>query len=222
MSQRIALVLIFCTSIHVFAKKRIMKKKQIEQMTREEILENFNNWLEIYESMTKTSSNDSWQFIDWFNVGTDMSTFAKTQEQLEQSEGPFYRALALDSTSTKVLVNLGTLLGRQGKFSEAIQYLEIAVKLDPYDQLAKRNLDKAKQFRLHQSALKGGTSDGDPRPLTEKKKMGTKTIRISLDEVIQGTGIGGKLDTATRQAILDSIHDQDRKQKLANTHEDEL
>lgn len=153
---------------------------------------------------------------EWYNLGSELMENADSNEELERAEYPLRRALEAEPTALDVLDNLGIVLSRQGKLKEAIEYFTQATDIAPDDERAQANLKSALKHRVNQLAALGGTSDGDPRSLYERTgekipgEDGVIRQRISIDELINGTGRGARFDQATRQQVLDSLVERKR------------
>jgi tetratricopeptide (TPR) repeat protein len=158
---------------------------------------------------------------DWYNLGVRMMELASDDTELEEAEEPLRIALRLAPQATDVLGNLGIVLSRQGKLREALVFFDMARKIDPDDKRAQTNYRKAAEMRVSQASMEGGTSDGDPRTQAEKledrardqkgSKQHQRTVKITTDELIRGTGAGAEFDQATRQRVLNDVIRQRRR-----------
>eukprot|EP00941_MAST-03F_sp_MAST-3F-sp1_P000925 g925.t1 len=150
---------------------------------------------------------------DWYTLGSKMERAAKSQEELNHCEAPLYRALALSPTSVNIIGNLGVVLSRQGKLKDAIKLFKTGLELHPQDARLQKNLKSAMDHRLHKLVMEGGTSDGDPRTPAQKK------VKITMRELVEGTGIGAQYSQEMRQAAIDNVLSQ-RRERMKHRSKD--
>lgn len=76
-----------------------------------------------------------------------LGVLAEQSKDLAGAKARYLEALAVDPTLGKAEVNLGTLLGREGRFDEAREHLERGVSLDPQSAIGRVSLGQLAQIR---------------------------------------------------------------------------
>jgi tetratricopeptide (TPR) repeat protein len=138
----------------------LVKKGKID-----EAIENYRRAVKIEPSLVMAH----------YNLGNALAAAS----DLDGAAGAYFEALRLDTDFTQVHNNLGTVLARKGDLGRAVEHFELAVQYFPEDAAARKNLEKALEFREKQdpSEITGSETNlihqsDENRERTEEQQVG--------------------------------------------------
>ena len=81
------------------------------------------------------------------NTHYNLGIIYASKGQLEESEREFLSALKIKPNDANIIYNLGAVCMRAGKINEAIVHFENAVRIRPDNEIFRKNLNKAYEFK---------------------------------------------------------------------------
>jgi tetratricopeptide (TPR) repeat protein len=180
-------------------QRKAATKAQFEEASQEISKKNYGRAITLLRQVLSVDGGD-------FQAWTELGTVYLFQQNQDEAEKAYLKALEVRPAFVLALIDLGRLYLLQKKFDKAIEVLDLAVKTRPQSAEANHNLGEA-----YLQIKKGSIAVGYLNEALRLDPQGMADVRLRLAALYNGAGMKDKAAAEYQQFLKTKPDYPDRK-----------